>query len=86
MYIAEELWSVFETSHPDPELESGIGTLRADLEAFVDGPHFIRAISFCFRRRERVFGRSAAHQSRRPALTGSTKYSMTATLQVPARR
>jgi hypothetical protein len=37
MYIAEELWSVFETSHPDPELESRIGTLRADLEAFVDG-------------------------------------------------
>lgn len=37
MYIAEELWSLFATSHPDPEFESRIGTLRADLEAFVDG-------------------------------------------------
>ena len=37
MYIAEDQWSLFGTSHPDPVMETRIGTLRADLESFVDG-------------------------------------------------
>jgi hypothetical protein len=37
MYVSEGLWALFATSHPDPIMESRVGTLRADLETFVDG-------------------------------------------------
>src|ERR1700735_2105975 len=37
MYLAEGLWELFQTTHPDPLMEERIGTLRADLESFVVG-------------------------------------------------
>lgn len=37
MFVSEALWTLFETSHPDPEMEERIGHLQADLEAFADG-------------------------------------------------
>jgi hypothetical protein len=37
MLLSEVVWTLFETSHPDPTMEARIGALQADLEAFVEG-------------------------------------------------
>jgi hypothetical protein len=49
LFMAETLWALFETAHPDPVMEERLGVLQADLESFADGtalhPHYLFLLS-----------------------------------------